>query len=105
MNLSLGNLDAAMPPAIAPKAAATAAAAALRKPMDASVRGSRRFGCWLSTAGVTSEAKQQLADGAGRRPRRVRIGGELRVHRIASGALAYSGEKNQTRSINPPTTW
>jgi hypothetical protein len=50
MNLSLGNFDAAIPPAIAPKAAATAAAAALRKLMDASVRGSRRFGCWLSTA-------------------------------------------------------
>src|SRR5438093_9727364 len=80
-NLSLGKLDAAMPPAIAPRAAATAAAAALRKLMDASVLGSPRFGCWLSTAGLTNEGKQRLAEGAGRRPRRVRIGGELRVHR------------------------
>ena len=55
MNLSLGNFDAAMPPAIAPKAAATTVAAALRKVMDASVGGSRRFGCWLPTARLTSE--------------------------------------------------
>jgi hypothetical protein len=68
MNLSLGSFDAAMPPAIAPKAAATAVAAALRKPIDASVLGSRWFGCRLSTACL------------------------LRVHPIASGELAYSGE-------------
>src|SRR6266511_1644798 len=71
MNWSLGNFDAAIPPAIAPKAAATAAAAALRKLMDASVRGSRRFGGWLSTAGLTREAKRHRV---GRRPRRFRIG-------------------------------
>src|SRR5438876_12281888 len=63
MNLSLGSFDAAMPPAIAPKAAATAVAAALRKLMDASVLGSRLFGCWLFTANLKSEAKRRLADG------------------------------------------
>ena len=50
MNLSLGNFDAAIPPAMAPRAPATTVAAALRKVMDASVAGSLRFGCRLSTA-------------------------------------------------------